>query len=303
MQLTRQRSRAVPGVLAAPRPRSWQTYVLVPALLLLVFVIDRHTEAAPIQHLYYVPIVLAAVWFGLRGSVVTSTTAVLLYHVANPVLLHGPYKHTDVVQIALFFAIGLAAAKVASDSRRLHRLAMTDDLTGLHNLRSFEARLEVMSASARGARIPLSMLVLDVDHLKSMNDTHGHLAGAEAVRAVGRLLAARLPQTACGCRYGGDEFVVALPGLSAAQATALADTIRRDVQLLAPVLAGTPFTPGTLSISVGVACMGPCGPGRAWPAGVADAGEALFRAADAALYRAKLSGRNCVAGPAATSAA
>jgi len=85
----------------------------------------------------------------------------------------------------VFIAVGAISAKLAGVTRRLHQLAMTDDLTGLHNLRSLEARLRHMVRNARATETPLSLLVLDVDRLKSLNDVHGHLAGAEAVRTVG----------------------------------------------------------------------------------------------------------------------
>jgi diguanylate cyclase (GGDEF)-like protein len=303
MRLTRQRARRPAGIMLLARSRAAWMYVALPAALLLIFLFDWVTEAAPIQHLYYVPIVLAAIWFGNRGSLLVSSAAVLLYHLANPALVNGPYKDTDLVQILLFFGIGLGAARVAHDTQRLQRLATTDDLTGLHNLRSFEARLTRYIADARRSGDALSMLVFDVDRLKSMNDEHGHLAGAEAVRAVGLVLGERLPLTACACRYGGDEFVVALPGFGPADARHIAHDIRRAVNALAPVLAGVSFPAGTLSVSVGLAGLGTAGRGTPTHAEAVDAGESLFRAADAALYQAKREGRNRVAGQDAVSAA
>jgi len=139
------------------------------------------------------------------------------------------------------------------------------------------------------------MLVLDVDRLKSLNDRYGHLTGAEAVQTVGHILAARVPPEAVACRYGGDEFVVAIPRCATSRANDVADDIRRAVNEAAPVLAGLPFPAGTLSISVGVASR--AGEEAGTPGSDEETGEALFRAADAALYRAKACGRNhvCVA--------
>ena len=88
--------------------------------------------------------------------------------------------------------MGAITAQLTLDSRRLHRLAMTDDLTGLHNLRSFEARLAGDGAHLEPARTPLALLVLDVDRLKCPNDQFRALDGAEAVRTVGHIIA-RLP--------------------------------------------------------------------------------------------------------------
>jgi diguanylate cyclase (GGDEF)-like protein len=136
--------------------------------------------------------------------------------------------------------------------------------------------------------------VLDVDRLKSLNDTHGHLAGADAVRTVGHIVAGCLPSDGIACRYGGDEFVIALPGSDESQARLVADHLRTGVNACAPVLAGTAFPAGTLSISVGIAC-GSSGCHHPHdPVTAEAAGEELFRAADAALYASKRAGRNRV---------
>jgi len=171
----------------------WATAVVCGALW-LVFELDRRTGSAPVQHLYYLPIILASLRLGRRAGLATAIVATLLYHVANLARLTSGYSDADVVQTILFVVVGIVTAKLSADARRLRQLATTDDLTGLHNLRSFEARLEGMIRTARETRTPLAMLVLDVDRLKSINDTYGHLAGAEAVRLVGHTL----PAFVCG---------------------------------------------------------------------------------------------------------
>lgn len=269
------------------------------AALLLVFALDRATGAAPVQHLYYLPIILAAVVFRMRGGIVAGAAAIVLYHVANPHMLTFRYEESDLIQIVLFMAVGATTARFVDDADRLRRIALTDDLTGLHNLRSFEMRLLAMVRASRAGRTPLALLVLDVDRLKSLNDRYGHLAGAEAVRTVGHIIGERLPSDAVGCRYGGDEFVVAVPQSTAAQANRLADDLRQAVHSRAPVLAGHSFPAGTLSISVGVVSASFEHDSAADDARRRDveSSEAVFRAADAALYRAKAMGRNqvCVA--------
>jgi len=268
--------------------------VVVLAALLLIFGVDRVTDAAPVQHLYYLPIIFAGLRFKMRGGVVAALAAILLYHIANPHLLTLRYGERDLVQIALFLAVGTITSKLTADADRLRRLAMTDDLTGLHNLRSFEARLATMVRASRETRAPLALLVLDVDRLKSLNDQYGHLTGAEAVRTVGRIIGQELPDGAVACRYGGDEFVIAHPQCTSFQAHRLADDLRNAVHATAPVLAGRPFPAGTLSISVGAACTLDFDATSRERSRDVDAGEALFRAADAALYRAKANGRNQV---------
>jgi len=281
-------------LVAAPSLPPLLTIAGVIAGLLLIFELDRVTASAPVQHLYYLPIILAGVCFGMAGSLTVSVIAIILYHLANPPLMTFQYQQSDFVQVVLFLAVALITGKLTHDSQRLRVLAMTDDLTGLHNLRSFEARLRAIIRKARETQAPLSMLVFDVDRLKAINDRYGHLAGAEAVRTVGRLVAAVLPPTAVASRYGGDEFVVALTDCTERRARAIADDLRRKVSSTAPVLAGQPFPAETLSISVGVACRIFDGNATATAAADDESGEALFRAADAALYRAKQSGRNQV---------
>ncbi len=295
MRLTGAISSVECDLTGAPRVSAGWTTLAVAAALLLIFVLDWSTGSAPVQHLYYLPIVIAAIRFGASAGLITATLAIVLYHVANAGAFSLRYEEADVLQVGVLIAVALVSARLADDARRLHRLAMTDDLTGLHNLRSFEACLRIMVRAARRTGAPLALLVLDLDRLKSMNDVHGHLAGAEAVRTVGRILATTLPSAAAPCRYGGDEFVVALPHADQLAAVAVAEALRRAVSAVAPELAGMPFPVGTLSISVGVACWTPSPIDAIDGDESVDAtGEALFKTADRALYAAKNGGRDRV---------
>jgi diguanylate cyclase (GGDEF)-like protein len=264
--------------------------------LFAVFGLDRATGSSPVQHLYYVPIIFSAIRFRMYGGIVAALAAVFLYHVANPHLLTLRYEESDLLQIVLFFAVGAVAARLTDDAERLRRLAMTDDLTGLHNLRSFEIRLAAMVRSARESRAPVALLVLDIDRLKSLNDRYGHLTGAEAVRTVGQLIGRRVPAGSVACRYGGDEFVIAMSRCPPALAHQVAEDLCCAVYECAPTLAKRAFEAGTLSISIGIGSTSfdesaPSGP--PWPSD-AEVGESLFRVADAALYQAKELGRNQV---------
>jgi diguanylate cyclase (GGDEF)-like protein len=266
------------------------TFVLVS--LGLIYKLDESTGAAPIQHLYYLPIAIAGLWLPRHAGLLAGLAAVVLYHVANPILLPSHYRESDIVQIVLFVGVGVITAKLADDRRQLHRLSITDDLTGLYNLRGFDARLLPIIRTASQASTPITLVVLDVDRLKSINDTHGHRAGADAVRSVGQLIGAWLPDGAFGCRFGGDEFVVALPGRDISAASEIAEALRASVHAAAPALAGVAFPPGTLSISMGLACRGRFdGQSRA-PELHTEMAESLFHAADQALYVAKTAGRN-----------
>ena len=270
--------------------RAWVTLAVVSALW-IIFVIDRRTGSAPAQHLYYLPIVAASLGLGRFMGITTSLVAILLYHLANLAHFTSGYTEADVVQTTLFVVVGIVTAKLSEDAYRLRQLAATDDLTGLHNLRSFEARLRAMVRASRKTGAPLAMFVIDVDRLKSINDAHGHLAGSEAVRLVGHTLGAHLPPEAVACRYGGDEFAVAVSNCGDSCARSLAEELRKSIHALAPVLVGRGFPRGTLSISIGIASLdiGACD-----SAIDVAAGEALFAFADDALYAAKRRGRNRV---------
>ena len=158
-------------------------------LLLVIAWLDYATGTAPIQHLYYLPIILAAFIFDYLGGLACALAAIVSYHLANQHLRALNYGESDYLQVLLFLTVGVITARLARDRRAMQRLAETDDLTGLYNLRSFESKLvaTVRRAQARGT--PVSMLILDVDRLKEINDAHGHLSGAEAVREVGHIIA------------------------------------------------------------------------------------------------------------------
>jgi len=262
--------------------------------LAAVFAIDVNTGGVPFQHLYYLPIILAGLELPWFAGPLVGVVAVMLYHVANPSLLSSRYRESDVVQIVLFVVIGVITAQLAEDRRRLQHLAITDDLTGLLNLRGFEDRLGDAIRLAHQRNEPVSVLVLDVDRLKSINDAHGHRAGADSVRTVGAVIAGVLPAGGFACRFGGDEFVIALPQHDSAAAEHAAETLRRAVHATAPRLAGTAFPAGTLSVSIGVACRSIGYDGSASESTDVRIGELLFRAADEALYQAKAAGRNQV---------
>ena len=279
-------------VTETPRLTHTSALIIIVVALIAIFALDATTYEAPVQHLYYLPIVFAGVTFRWPGGFACALMAIALYHVANPHPFTWRAEQPDLLQVAVFIAAGVLSARLAENARRLRRMALTDDLTGLHNLRSFEARLHRMVSAARETGKPLSLLVLDLDRLKSLNDEHGHLSGAEAVRFVGRVLADSLPPHAVACRYGGDEFVVALPDSDEGEAIAVAEAVGREIHAAAPILAGVAHPRGRLSISVGVASR--TFDKARYGESIDDAGEQLFRAADAALYSAKNGGRNRV---------
>jgi diguanylate cyclase (GGDEF)-like protein len=165
----------------------------------------------------------------------------------------------------------------------LHEQAVRDQLTGLFNRRYFEETLEREFLRAQRGDHPLAMLMLDLDHLKNINDTLGHEAGDAALIALGAVLKNQTRGSDVACRYGGDEFMIILNETTRDDARKRAEQIHHAVRQLDTRYAGTPI--GALSVSIGVASFPENGMDTA----------ALLRAADAALYRAKADGRNRVA--------
>jgi two-component system cell cycle response regulator len=178
--------------------------------------------------------------------------------------------------LSQFGAHAALALRAAALRAEVERLASTDALTGLANRRAFQESLahELAVAARRGE--PCGLVVLDVDHFKVVNDTHGHQAGDEVLRLVGRALADEARETDLAARYGGEEFAVVVPGCSTAEAAAVAERLR------AAVIATCATGPMPVTVSAGVA---------SYPGDAID-GDALVAAADAGLYRAKRLGRN-----------
>lgn len=175
-----------------------------------------------------------------------------------------------------------ALGQLGDAHARLRETSQRDGLTGLHTRAYFGERFEELLANARGHNQSLSLLMLDLDNFKSINDRYGHLTGDEclcwAARTIGQALR---PHNALLARYGGEEFIVALPRLDLAAAAAVAEQLRNDLRDTPCNSAGNDIR---LTTSVGVHQVDV-------HAGGID--EALRRA-DQALYQAKADGRDCV---------
>jgi two-component system cell cycle response regulator len=172
--------------------------------------------------------------------------------------------------------------ELADANTALLRVSQTDGLTGLDNRRHLEERLQEMFDHAARLNEPLACMMCDVDHFKSVNDTHGHQAGDAVLRQVADILRSTAREIDRVGRYGGEEFLVLLPGASAADGAAFAERVRTAIESCEFTYEG-----GSLrrTISAGVS---------AWPDPLVPHREALIKAADDALYVAKESGRNRV---------
>ncbi|MEO8217961.1 MAG: GGDEF domain-containing protein [Acidobacteriota bacterium] len=156
---------------------------------------------------------------------------------------------------------------------------LIDALTGIYNRRYFDRRLQEEMSRSRRHGTPLSLVLLDADHFKKINDTHGHVGGDEVLRSIGLLMTQSLRSADAFWRYGGEEFALVLPNTTIEAAELLARRLLKKVSHGVEAATGIPIT-----MSGGLTAFG------------ADdqLASAMIGRADAALYEAKASGRNCV---------
>lgn len=168
-------------------------------------------------------------------------------------------------------------AKLERINAQLETQSVTDSLTGLYNRRAFAQQLGQSIAHAERSGEPLSLVMIDIDHFKSLNDTFGHLAGDEVIRQLGDVIRATARTGDIAARYGGEEMAVILPGSDRDAATVLAERLRRAVE-------ATPWARRAITVSVGATT---CTTGKT-------GATEIVSQADKALYRAKHLGRNRV---------
>lgn len=177
----------------------------------------------------------------------------------------------------------IQATQLKEQNVELKKAATTDGLTGLANRACFDQFLAEQFAAAMATRQPLSLLMLDVDKFKSINDKHGHPVGDQVLRALAKVVKSATRPQDLAARYGGEEMCLVLPGTPKAVAATIAESLRRAIAAK-PVIAGKARL--AVTASIGVAACEPGSPFRA----VAH----LIKAADLGVYAAKKSGRNCV---------
>ncbi|MCC6488250.1 MAG: sensor domain-containing diguanylate cyclase [Candidatus Hydrogenedentes bacterium] len=172
--------------------------------------------------------------------------------------------------------------RLQNANERLERLAVTDELTGLHNHRYFRERYAEEFDRARRYALPLSCIMFDIDNFKKINDQHGHLQGDAILREIAARTLRTTRRSDIVARYGGEEFIIIMPQTGSEGARTQAERVRESVE--AGVYEGLPKD-AKVTVSVGVA--------ELLYQEMLD-GEALIRAADSALYEAKRTGKNRV---------
>jgi two-component system cell cycle response regulator len=200
------------------------------------------------------------------------------------------FHERDLNLVRIMATQAAVAIKNALRFRKTERRSQVDELTGLYNFRFFDKMLNRMVEEAASKQEPLSLLVIDIDYFKKINDTFGHLVGNEALVAVAGTIKANVRKKDIVARYGGEEFTVLLPNTTSEEAMEIAERIRKQV-------GRTRFKAGssingnenvylTFTVSIGIATY----PDQA------DSAQSLVRHADRAMYvGSKQQGRNRVA--------
>lgn len=256
-------------------------FALQSALVLVALIQKRRETAGVSQYILASALALVLAMFLMRLLTVMGMSAAAISLTA-PSSVQSLTFLSAIASLILFSIGFLMMTKEQADERNL-LLAYQDELTRLSNRRSILGALAQHAAlAARGSR-PVTILMIDIDHFKRVNDTYGHLMGDEVLRMVANCIRARLRTQDLAGRYGGEEFLVILPNTGIDGGRHLAETLRQTVAAI-PI-----NSPGGQRLEVTIS------------AGVHEASvaenpsvETLIGAADKALYRAKENGRNRV---------
>ncbi|GAB4509022.1 MAG: hypothetical protein Tsb0026_08580 [Sulfuricaulis sp.] len=237
----------------------------------------------------------------LRFSWYVLTILIVLFIIGYaayiPVFWNTHEQLADLVVPAVFFlgacfvlVVNFLSLETTRDVRQMSVLeqeSITDSLTGIYNRRYLERRLTSEVARASRYGMPLSVLLLDIDHFKLVNDSYGHQVGDVVLAELAQLIVNTVRTTDIVTRYGGEEIMVIAPSTPLKTATNLAERLRKIIEhklFDIPTKLHRKLKTLHITVSVGVACFGQN----------ANDFESLIQSVDEALYRAKKKGRNCV---------
>jgi len=243
---------------------------------------------SPLQNLYLIAIIACAITLGKIMTILEVALVACCY------LLMGYQHHSmDIFTGQTFtfimarfsplllvaYVTSILASDILNAKKRITELSQTDDLTGISNMRAFNEILEKEIAGAARYSYPLSILMIDLDKLKAVNDQYGHNTGSALIRHVARLMKEGVREADILARYGGDEFVILMPHTDTRGAELVAERILELIETHPLNVDGFRLP---ASVSIGIA---------SYPENVGHPGT-LMDKADTALYKSKMSGRN-----------
>jgi diguanylate cyclase (GGDEF)-like protein len=263
-----------------------ETWVMI-AFITWVLMYTGRVES-PLHDLYILVIIVSALTLGklatlLEMALIAGCYVWLGYPQQQDELLSLPFGTKLLAQISPMLLVAYITTMLSADIRRAYGhmkvLSETDELTGVLNMRAFTAVAERAFHQAERYARPFSILMIDSDSLKQINDGYGHETGNRLLRLTVECIQGQLRQTDLIARYGGDEFVVLLPETACSGAVGVADRIRRSMEsALLPTREGTV----TATVSIGIA---------GYPNHGADL-ESVLEKADQAMYASKTGGKN-----------
>lgn len=267
----------------------WKITIEVGMMILFITWVLAYTGGtdSPLHGLYILVIIVSALTL---GKVVTLVQVVLitgcyiwLGYPQHEGLLSLPYGTRLLAQVAPMLLVAYITTMLSADIRRAYghmkQLSETDELTGVLNMRAFTSVAERVAHQAERYARPFSVLMVDSDSLKNVNDSFGHEAGNRLLKLTVDCIRSQLRQTDIIARYGGDEFVVLLPETPCNGASGVAERIRKSVEA-SPLLTREQQVRST--VSIGLACYPNHGAGF----------DTILDRADQAMYASKAEGKN-----------
>jgi len=263
-----------------------ETWLMITFITLVMWQTGK--AESPLMNLYLLVIIACAITLGkvltlLEVSLIAACYLLLSYAnygdeiFAPTILTVLMAKFSPIMLVA--YVTSLLAADILTANRKIAILSQTDELTGLLNLRAFNLMLDKEIARAGRGDYSFTVIMIDLDNLKTVNDRHGHEAGSQLLQNVAAAIGNRIRAADILARYGGDEYVALLPDTGASEACIAAERIRKAISN-----AGFDYHGRQVhtTASIGIAT---------FPDGVREVGEILDKA-DLAMYRSKFSGRN-----------
>jgi diguanylate cyclase (GGDEF)-like protein len=268
-------------VLVGPRLPRWGLAALGPlGVAMIAYALAATTGAGDGAVLYMWPVLWTTFFFGRRGAIAIVAWVGVAHAVtllALPAASSYPGRWVDVMVSVSVVAVVILTLVRRNDLllTQLADDARTDALTGLLNRRGFDEHAAVELAHARREGRPVAVVTFDIDYFKRINDEFGHEIGDRVLARIGELLAAQSRDIDVAARFGGDEFVVLLPGATSSEAERFAERVRGELAAHhPPELPNVPVSAGILSTVA--------------PSSI----EAMLQGSDSALYNAKRAGRD-----------